>query len=80
MIQKKHLYYLKTVLESGKSAWFIVAANDNIKLELLKKRIADNDPYDIKDYARVLRAGFAPEAPQEVLDHINSEHGTSFSN
>ena len=78
--QNKFLYYLNTKLESGKLAWFVVAANDIIKLELLKKKIATNQPYDIRDYAEILHAGYEPAAPQEILDSVNQEYGTNFSN
>jgi hypothetical protein len=80
MKQNKFLYYLKTRLDSGKLAWFVVAANDFIKLELLKKKIAANQPCDIRDYAEILHGGYEPAAPQEILDSVNQKYGTNFNN
>ena len=80
MIQQKHLYYLNANLKSGKPAWYIIKAFDNIKLALLQKLIADNKPYNIRDYAEILYGGYEAVAPQQVLDEVNSKFGTNFTN
>jgi len=72
------LYYLRTIVSDGLDAWFIAGFSSKMKLELLKRKIADNQPYDLREYAEILYAGHEKEAPQELLDDVNREYGTCF--
>lgn len=80
MVQKKLLYYIQTKLKDDNNAWFVIKAFDSIKLTLLQKKISENLPYNVRDYAEILYAGYEVQAPQELLGEVNQELGTNFSN
>lgn len=74
------IYYLMTTLKNGRQAWYVVQLNSKIKLELLEGYIRKNMGYDVRDLGEILYAGYEAKAPQEILDAVNTQYGTEFTN
>ena len=51
-------------------------ANGTYDPEFIRK----NTGYNVRELGEILYAGYEPKAPQQVLDAINQEYGTKFTN
>lgn len=72
------IIYLITKLQDGRNAWFIAELKSSIKATILQKIIKQNQAHNLKDYANILHAGVAANAPVEVLEYVNKKYKTSF--
>lgn len=71
-------FYLNANVSGGKSAWYFVLVNP-VKEEAFSK-LDYFAPFCITDYGNIIESGYGEAAPEEVIEQINSQYKTNFSN